>query len=66
MGTTWVLSAPDGSHVGLMNLAIWDSLQFYNKIGWEEFRLEKRCVESKQSVPEFFDKLILKADTWAG
>ena len=24
MGPTWVLSAPDGPHVGLMNLAIWD------------------------------------------
>ena len=23
MGSTWVLSAPDGPHVGLMNLAIW-------------------------------------------
>ena len=25
MGPTWVLSAPDGPHVGLMNLAIWDA-----------------------------------------
>ena len=25
MGPTWVLSAPGGPHVGLMNLAIWDS-----------------------------------------
>ena len=24
MGSTWVLSGPDGPHVGLMNLAIWD------------------------------------------
>ena len=24
MGPTWVLSAPDGPHVGPMNLAIWD------------------------------------------
>ena len=24
MGSTWVLSAPDGPHVGPMNLAIWD------------------------------------------
>ena len=24
MGPTWVLSAPDGSYVGHMNLAIWD------------------------------------------
>ena len=24
MGPTWVLSAPDGPHVGRMNLAIWD------------------------------------------
>ena len=23
MGPTWVLSAPDGSHVGPMNFAIW-------------------------------------------
>ena len=23
MGPTWVLSAPDGPHVGPMNLAIW-------------------------------------------
>ena len=23
MGPTWVLSAPGGAHVGLMNLAIW-------------------------------------------
>ena len=27
MGPTWVLSAPGGSHVGPMNLAIWGSLQ---------------------------------------
>ena len=26
MGTTWVLSAPGGSHVGLMNPAIWDEM----------------------------------------
>ena len=26
MGPTWVLSAPDGPHVGPMNFAIWDSL----------------------------------------
>ena len=26
MGPTWVLSAPDGPHVGSMNLAIKDSL----------------------------------------
>ena len=26
MGPTWVLSAPGGLHVGLMNLAIWDGL----------------------------------------
>ena len=26
MGTTWVLSAPVGPHVGPMNLAIWDHL----------------------------------------
>ena len=24
LGPTWVLSAPDGPHVGPMNLAIWD------------------------------------------
>ena len=24
MGSTWVLSVPDGPHVGPMNLAIWD------------------------------------------
>ena len=23
MGPTWVMSAPDGPHVGLINLAIW-------------------------------------------
>ena len=27
MGPTWVLSAPGGPHVGLMNLAIWDIAQ---------------------------------------
>ena len=26
MGPTWVLLAPDGSHVGPMNLAIWDDI----------------------------------------
>ena len=26
MGPTWVLSAPDGPHVGPMNLAIWDMM----------------------------------------
>ena len=46
MGPTWVLSAPDGPHVGPMNLAIrvyfhiqylyWDTLQqFYNHICWK-------------------------------
>ena len=24
MGPTWVLSAPDGPHIGPMNFAIWD------------------------------------------
>ena len=24
MGPTWVLSAPDGPHIGSMNLAIWE------------------------------------------
>ena len=27
MGPTWVLSAPDGPHVGPMNLAIWDVIR---------------------------------------
>ena len=27
MGPTWVLSAPDGPHVGTMNRAIWDVFQ---------------------------------------
>ena len=32
MGHTWVLSAPDGPHVGLMNLAIWGpTLPFINQ-----------------------------------
>ena len=26
MGPTWVLSAPDGPHVGTMNLAIWEAM----------------------------------------
>ena len=26
MGPTWVLSAPDGPHVGPMNFAIWDTI----------------------------------------
>ena len=29
MGPTWVLSAPDGPHVGPMNLAIWESMFRY-------------------------------------
>ena len=29
MGPTWVLSTPGGSHVGLMNLAIWEFLELY-------------------------------------
>ena len=33
MGPTWVLSAPGGSHVGPMNLAIWSvSLYTYDSI----------------------------------
>ena len=28
MGPTWVLSAPGGTHVGPMNLAIWDRSDF--------------------------------------
>ena len=28
MGPTWVLSAPDGPHIGPMNLAIWDAYFF--------------------------------------
>ena len=28
MGPTWVLSAPDGSHVGPMNLAVRDDIEF--------------------------------------
>ena len=27
VGPTWVLSAPDGPHVGPMNLAIWEVLE---------------------------------------
>ena len=29
MGPTWVLSAPDGPHVGPMNLAIWVMIRWY-------------------------------------
>ena len=33
MGPTWVLSAPDGPHVGLINLAIWGvSCEYFGKI----------------------------------
>ena len=28
MGPTWVLSAPDGPHVGPMNLALWVDMDF--------------------------------------
>ena len=28
MGPTWVLSAPDGPHIGPMNLAIRENIQF--------------------------------------
>ena len=28
MGPTWDLSAPDGPHVGPMNLAIWDLIRY--------------------------------------
>ena len=31
MGPTWVLSAPDGPHVGPMNLAIREAIRYYNK-----------------------------------
>ena len=34
MGPTWVLSAPDGPHVGPMNLAIRDSLYQPIEAGW--------------------------------
>ena len=38
MGPTWVLSAPDGPHVGPMNLAIRGSDKFLsNKIYFEEY-----------------------------
>ena len=30
MGPTWVLSAPDGPHVGHMNIAIWDAIFHQN------------------------------------
>ena len=33
MGPTWVLLAPDGPHVGPMNLAIWDRVSLSN---WEK------------------------------
>ena len=32
MGPTWVLSAPDGPHVGPMNLAIW--VAYYDRLKW--------------------------------
>ena len=34
MGPTWVLSAPDGPHVGPMNLAMRDVLQDYTWSQW--------------------------------
>ena len=37
MGPTWVLSAPGGSHVGPMNLAIWDANQGHIKHGTDVF-----------------------------
>ena len=30
MGPIWVLSAPDGSHVGPMNFAIWEAFTWAN------------------------------------
>ena len=39
MGPTWVLSAPDGPHVGPMNLAIWVYLINDYITTWKHFRI---------------------------
>ena len=36
MGPTWVLSAPDGLHAGLMNLAIWVPLNIRTSCGFSD------------------------------
>ena len=40
MGPTWVLSAPDGPHVGPMNPAIWEGMDTWSdviRVKWYNF-----------------------------
>ena len=55
MGSTWVLLAPDGPHVGPMNFAIWASMHLLNSLGilqiaWK-FSKWKVFLLTSQSVP---------------
>ena len=48
MGPTWVLSAPDGPHVGPMNLAIRDALKHH--AGSPVQICENRCLHASSSL----------------
>ena len=45
-GYTWVLSAPDGPHVGPMNLAIRESMSLssFCRVAWRGWKLLNRCI----------------------
>ena len=67
MGPTWVLSAPDGPHVGHMNFAIWD--HFIDSHRRHDFSLQYDTGEIEQNremcdtigvwlrnIPNIYDK----------
>ena len=50
MGPTWVLSAPDGPHVGPMNISIWDMVSLgHNEL--KIFRLQRFALKEDMNIP---------------
>ena len=58
MGPTWVLLAPDGPHVGPMNLAIWGSLE-HTENWWIHHH-----TKTKQDITMAINKVIADDSHW--
>ena len=52
MGPIWVLPAPDGPHVGLMNLAIRDNFSVASVALWQLYDYQISCEVALQNMGE--------------
>ena len=60
MGPTWVLSAPDGPHVGPMNLAIRGALMFSLISTWINSRVKNREAGNLRCHHAHYDVIVMK------